>query len=151
MSLFWCLLRYILRKTQFCTKFKAIVMTLFSYNFPGGQYLKTNRKIRRRVYSVPQETLEYGRRFFLQTEEISNMEKEFECVGTLCDEMFGWICKDPGGFYNDRSDIKIIVVGIMSEVQTGKNIEWGRKIGSWGEFMFIRRILEKYVLYYNMI
>ena len=29
--------------------------------------------------------------FFLQTEEVSNVEKEFKCVGTLCDEMFGWI------------------------------------------------------------
>ena len=25
------------------------------------------------------------------------MEKEFKCVGTLCDEMFGWIFKYSGG------------------------------------------------------
>ena len=41
------------KKNTFLEKFKAILMTLFSYNFPGGQSLKTNRKIRRRVYSVP--------------------------------------------------------------------------------------------------
>ena len=35
--------------------------------------------------------------FFLHTEEFSNMEKEFKCVGTLCDEMFGWIFKYSGG------------------------------------------------------
>ena len=137
MPLFWLILRYILRKTHFCTKFKAILMTFFSCNSPGGQSLKTNRKIRRRVYSVTQETLEYGRRFFLQTEEVSNVEKEFKCVRTLCDEMFGWIFKDSGGILlRQVCYTSIIVVRIMSKgyirqrrIQNGK-----RKVGVLEEF-----------------
>ena len=137
MPLFWLILRYIQRKTHFCTKFKAILMTFFSCDSSGGQSLKTNRKIRRRVYSVPQETLEYGRRFFLHTEEILNMEKEFKCVGTLCDEMFGWIFKDSGGILlRQVCYATIIVVRIMSKgyirqrrIQNGK-----RKVGVLEEF-----------------
>ena len=35
--------------------------------------------------------------FFDGQRRFQNVEKEFKCVRTLCDEMFGWIFKDSGG------------------------------------------------------
>ena len=44
--------------------------------------------------------------FFYRRRRFLNVEKELKCVGTLCDEMVGWIFKDSGGIYYNRSAIQ---------------------------------------------